>query len=348
MQSPPPEARLVATFEQGLRQAVSEIDGYCWGDVDSITEQKLLLMAIRDHGLEEEVTIQWYADGDMLPELDNGIENSETLAIRDEEGPYPTVRQIAEYYLAAEDSSETLPTAASTTEVIDAETFGWLREYYERRDGPFRDLYLANIDIHLHLHQCARACDPEASVDDFPGNLVQPLSERTSDMKRELLRFQIFAGFEPYVTEFATVAETVLDECAHRDVPAMGREERSEYHKLLQHLDTFYYNGLWKQITRLVAVHTISGPEAHFERAAKWQRVEETEAKFVETFEKFEETAREYGIDVEIETDRLPEVWINRESVERDEFLDWESSQSLSRDAVSSVPDDDPVHDIVS
>jgi hypothetical protein len=347
MSFPSTEVRLIATFKQGLKRAVSDIDGYSWDDVDSITEQKLLLMAIRDHGLEGEVTIQWYADGDMLPELDDGIENGENLAIRDEEGPYPTVQQIAEYYIATERDSESLPTGASITAVIDAETFSWLRGYYEQRDGPFQDLYLANIDIHLHLYQCARACDPEASVGEFPENLIQPLSERGSDMKRELLRFQIFAGLEPYVTEFTRVAKIVLDECAHREVPAMGPEERSEYQKLLQHLDTFYYHGLWKQITRLIAVHTVSGPEDYFERAANWGRVEKTEQKFIEVFKEFKETASKYDIDVDIKEEQLPEVWINRESIPKEEFLSWELDQSLPKDAVSSVPEDDPIYDLV-
>jgi hypothetical protein len=347
MSFPSTEVRLIATFKQGLEEAVSCVDGYSWDDVDSITEQKLLLMAIRDHDLESDVTIQWYADGDMLPELDDGIEDSEQLAIRDEEGPYPTVRQITEYYLATEEGSATLPTGRSITEIIDAETFHWLREYYEQRDGPFQDLYVANLDIHLHLHQCARACDPESAVDDFPESLVQPLSERTSDLKRELLRFQIFAGLEPYVTQFTHVAETVLEECAHREVAAMDREERAEYQKLLQHLDTFYYHALWKQITRLIAVHTVSGPRDYFERAANWGRVEKTEEKFLEVFDEFEATVSEYGIDVAIEDEQLPELWINRESVSKDAFLDWTLDQSLSKDAVSSVPEDDPVHDLV-
>lgn len=346
MSFPTTEVRLIATFKQGLKQAVSDIDDYSWDDVDSITEQKLLLMAIREHGLDGEVTIQWYADGDMLPELDSGIGNAENLAIRDEEGPYPTVQQIAEYYIATEDS-ETLPTGASITEVIDPETFSWLREYYEQRDGPFQDLYLANIDIHLHLYQCARACDPEATVDEFPENFIQPLSERAGDMKRELLRFQIFAGLEPYVTEFTHVAETVLNECAHQGVIAMGQEERSEYQKLLQHLDTFYYHGLWKQITRLIAVHTVSGPEDYFKRAANWGRVQKTEQKFIEVFKEFKETASEYGIDVNIKEEQLPEVWINRESITKEEFLNWELDQSLPKDAVSSVPEDDPIYDLV-
>ncbi|MCF2208161.1 hypothetical protein KI372_02945 [Halobacterium salinarum] len=347
MPFPSTEVRLIATFKQGLKQAVSDIDGYSWDDVDSITEQKLLLMAIRDHDLDSEVTIQWYADGDMLPELDHGIENAGELAIRDEEGPYPAVQQVAEYYIATEENSESLPTEMSITEVINAETFSWLREYYDQRDGPFQDLYLANIDTHLHLYQCAKACDPEAAVEDFPENLIQPLSERTSEMKRELLRFQVFAGLESYVTQFTKVAETVLDECANRGVAEMDQEQRSEYQKLLQHLDTFYYHGLWKQITRLIAVHTVSGPEDYFERAANWGRVEKTKEKFVEVFSEFAETASEYDIDVDIKEDQLPEVWINRESITKEEFLDWELGQSLPKDAVSSVPEDDPVYDLV-
>jgi uncharacterized protein YhaN len=166
-------------------------------------------------------------------------------------------------------------------------------------------------------------------------------------MKRELLRYQIFAGLESYVAEFASVAETVLSECARQEITAMNQEERSNYRKLLQHLDTFYYHGLWKQITRLIAVHTVDGPDDYFERAANWGRIEKTKEKFIEVFGEFKETASEYDIEVEINEERLPEVWVTKESITKEEFINWELEQALSRDAVSPVPEDDPIHDLV-
>jgi|AntRauMinimDraft_3_1070383.scaffolds.fasta_scaffold00725_8 hypothetical protein len=348
MSFPSTEVRLIATFKQGLKKAVGEIDGYSWDNVDSITEQKLLLMAIRDQGIEDEVTIQWYADGDMLPKLDDGIDNLDKIAIYDEDGEYPSVNQVRDYYTATESDSATLPTATSVTDVIDEETFGWLREYYEQREGPFQGLYLCNIDIHLHLYQCANACDPDSGVEEFPDEIVRQLKKRTTDMKQELLRFQIFRGLETYVSEFADVAETVLVECSERGIEEMGPEERAEYQRLLQHLDTFYYQGLWKQITRLIAVHTIDGPEDYFYRAADWGRVEETKEKFVDVFEQFQETAADYDVEVGMDEDWLPEVWILRESISKEEFLDWERDQALPREAVSPVSNEDPTRDLVS
>ena len=348
MSLPSAEVRLIATFKQGLKKAVDEIDGYSWDDVDSITEQKLLLMAIRDHELEDEVTIQWYADGDMLPKLDDGIDNPETIAIHDQGGEYPPVNQVEEYYTSTESDSANLPTGASLKEAIDADTFDWLRQYYEERDGPFQELYLCNIDIHLHLYQCAKACDPESGVEEFPDDLVQQLDERATDMKQELLRFQIFRGLETYVSEFTDVAETVLTECADRGINEMEPEERSEYKVLLQHLDTLYYEGLWKQITRLIAVHTIEGPNDYFVGAANWGLIKETKEKFVDEFERFKKTAADDDIEVDIDEEWLPEIWILRESIEREEFLDWDRDQALPREVVSPVPDDDPMHDLVS
>lgn len=349
MSLPSLEVRIIATFKRGLKKAVNEYNGRSWSDVDSITEQKLLLMGIRDYGLNDEVTIQWYADGDMLPELDNGIDDPEHLAITDDDdGPYPTVKEISNYYNPEKngppedtDREETMP------EIIRADTFDWLREYYERRRGPFQELYLTNLDIHLHNYQCVQACDLEQKTD-FPEELVRPVATATGELKRELLRYQIFSGLEPYVTEYSRVATTVMEWCEENGVPDLDRQERTDYKRLFSHLNTFYYQGLWKQITRLVAVYTIDGPQAYFERAADWGRIDRTREKFIDVFGKFQATADEYGIDVNIREDRLPEVWIKKEGISKEEFVDWNMEKSLSETEMLPISDDDPVADLAS
>lgn len=348
MSLPSLEVRIIATFKQGLKNAVSEYNGVSWSDVDSITEQKLLLMGIRDYTVNEEVTIQWYADGDMLPELDNGIDDPEHLAIRDGEGdngPYPTVQEISSYYNPEKDESlERTDREETMPEIVHADTFDWLREYYERRHGPFQKLYLTNLDIHLHNYQCMQACDLEHETD-FPDELVQPAATATDELKRELLRYRIFSGLEPYVTEFFRVANAVMEWCKENDVPNLSPKKRADYERLFSHLNTFYYQGLWKQIIRLVAVYTIDGPQAYFERAADWGRIDRARTKFIEVFEKFQATADEYGIDVSIREERLPEVWIKKEGISKEEVVDWNMEDSLSETELLPIADDDPVMD---
>lgn len=349
MSLPSLEIRIIATFKRGLEKAVSEYNGLSWSDIDSITEQKLLLMGIREYELDGEVTIQWYADGDMLPELDNGIENPEHLAITDgDDGPYPTVGEVANYYNpevgeqpGLTDRGETMP------EIVRADTFRWLREYYERRHGPFQRLYLTNLDIHLHNYQCVRACDSERETE-FPDDLVQPLITATEELKQELLRYQIFSGLEAYVTEFFRVANAVMEWCEENGIPELDRQACMEYKRLFSHLNTFYYQGLWKQITRLIAVYTIDGPQAYFERAADWGRIDRTRRRFIEVFEKFRDTATEYDIDVTIREERLPEVWIKKEGISKEEFVGWNVENSLSEAEVFPIADDDPITDLAS
>jgi hypothetical protein len=349
MPFPSTEVRIIATFKQGLKQAVSDYNGLSWDDVDSITEQKLLLMGLREFGLEDEVTIQWYADGDMLPELDDGIDAPEEIAIQNgDDGPYPTVRQVAAYYNPEEgeqselaDQDETMP------EIVRADTFDWLREYYQQREGPFQELYLKNMDIHLHNYQCMNACDPEQDVE-FPDDLIQPLMTATEEMKRELLRYPIFNGLEPYVTEFSRVAESVMEWCEENSIKDLDQRELEEYKRLFSHLNTFYYHGLWRQVTRLIAVYTIDGPEAYFERAAEWGRIDKTREKFIEVFENFRDTAEDYDIEVSIRRDRIPEVWIKQEGFSEEDLVNWDMENSLSEEEISTIPDDDPAADLVS
>lgn len=349
MSLPSLEIRIIATFKQGLKRAVSEYNGLSWSDVDSITEQKLLLMGIRAYELEDEVTIQWYADGDMLPELDKGIDDTGHLAITDgDDGPYPTVGEISSYYNPEKDEqSEHTDQAETMPEIVRADTFDWLREYYKRRRVPFQELYLTNLDIHLHNYQCVQACDLERETA-FPDDLVQPLVTATEKLKQELLRYQIFSGLETYVTEFFRVANAVMEWCEENTIPELDQQARTEYKRLFSHLNTFYYQGLWKQITRLVAVYTIDGPQAYFERAADWGRIDRTRKRFIEVFEKFQKTATEYGIDVNIREERLTEVWVKKEGVSKEEFVDWNVRNSLSKAEVVPISDDDPVTDLAS
>ena len=358
MSFPSIEVRLIATFKQGLKEAVSDYNGLDWDDVDPITVQKLLLMGIREFGLEDEVTIQWYADGDVLAVLEPGnslpdrvegqIESPREIAITGEDGgEYPTVDEVATFYNPEKGEGARLGSRSETMpEIIQADTFQWLQEYYESRDGPFKDLYLANLDIHLHNYQSKKACTPEEDVE-FPDDLIEPLEEATDEMKRELLRYRIFDGMGPYVTEFRRVAVTIMEWCEEQDTRSMDEETRDEYVPLLSHLNTFYYQGLWKPIARMMAVYTVEGPAAHFERAADWGRLDTVRDKYLDVFGRFQETANDYRIELDIREERLPEVWIKKEDISKEEVLNWDIEDSLSKEEVRTISDDDPAADLL-
>lgn len=315
-------------------------------------------MGIREHDLEEEVTIQWYADGDMLAVLGKGnklptldednIESPQEIAITgDDGGNYPTVEEVATFYKPNEGGVSQLGSQDETMpEIVQADTFSWLQEYYETRDGPFQKLYLTNLEIHLHNYQCRQASLPEEGAE-FPDDLVQPLVEATEEMKQELLRYRIFDGLGPYVTEFRRVAVSVMEWCEEQEIGSLDEEERAEYEPLLSHLNTFYYQALWKPITRIIAVYTIEGPRDHFERAADWGRLDTVREKYLDVFSRFRERAEEYGIEVDIQEERLPEVWIKKEGISKEEFLSWDIEESLSREDVKTISDDDPAANLL-
>jgi hypothetical protein len=358
MSFPSIEVRLIATFKEGLKEAVSDDNSVDWDDVDPITEQKLLLMGIREFGLEDEVTIQWYADGDVLavlepgnrlPDQDEGqIESPREIAITGEDGgEYPTVDKVATFYHPDEgdvnrlgERNEAMP------EIIREDTFQWLQEYYESRDGPFKKLYQTNLDIHLHNYRCKKACNPNTDVE-LPDDLVQPLVEATDEMKRELLRYRIFDGMGPYVTEFRRVAVSVMEWCEEQEIRSMDEEDRVEYEPLLSHLNTFYYQALWKSITRIIAVYTIEGPEAYFEQAADWGRLDTVREKYLEVFGQLEKRADDHGVNLGIREERLPELWIKKEGISKEDFLNWDIEDSLPEEEVKTISDDDPAADLL-
>jgi hypothetical protein len=139
-----------------------------------------------------------------------------------------------------------------------------------------------------------------------------------------------------------------MEWCEEQDIRSMDEEVRVEYEPLLSHLNTFYYQALWKPITRIIAVYTIEGPAAHFERAADWGRLDTVREKYLEVFGRFLERADDYGIELDIREERLPEVWIKKEDVSKEEFLNWDIEDSLSKEEVRTISDDDPAADLLS
>lgn len=339
MTEAPVETRLISTFKKGLEEAVAESGSLSWeSDVDSIQEQKLLLMAIREMGLEDQVTIEWYADGDMLPKLDEA-DNPSVLAIASddgEDGTYPTVSQVKQYFLEEADPS--------LESILGQDTFEWLKDYYAEHDTPFEELYLANMQIHLHNLQCAKVCNPAEEEQEFPDEFVEPISAGVRKMKAELVRYPLFYNLPPYVTEYGRVAERVMEWCEEIDID--NQDDVTEYETLFNHLNRFYYQAVWKLITARIAVYTIEGPNDHWERLDIWNNLDRGRDVFISEFNKFKETANEFDISVDIRRDRLPDAYV--EEWELQDVLEWDESESLSSEKIRSPSDEDPVANLVN
>lgn len=306
------EKGILEAFRRGLKHAVSEADSVSWDDVDSIKQHKLLLMGIRNFSdVEEHVTVQWYLDGDMLPALEEEPGPIQTNAgVSD--GPIPEVEEIEEFYL--EELEEPLE------EILHAETFEWLKSYYEDRNVPFKQAYLANMDIHMHITQCARFCDPEYPNATLPENLVSPIEEASKEMKTELIKYPLFRNLPPLVTEFERVATKTLSWLEEQSLE--DPDKREEYTKLLKHLDSFYYNGVWKPISNRIGYYTIRGPSEDDERDDHIDNLKRTRQNFLKLSTQFRNRATDYGVPIEVRTERIPDLRPEERNFQ--EILEWE------------------------
>lgn len=304
------EEGILETFRRGLKNVVSDAEGVSWDDVDPIKQHKLLLMGIRNFpDIEERVTIQWYLDGDMLPALEEGAGPIQTNAGA-EDGPIPKVAEIEEFYQGLEELVE---------QILESETFQWLKEYYESREVPFKQVYLSNMDIHLHITRWARYCDPEQPDEPRPDESAEPVTEAATAMKRELIKYPLFRNLAPFVTEFARAAEQTLKWVAEQDLE--DEAVRVECMKLLKHLDSFYYNGVWRPISNRIGYYTVHGPREEKEREDHLHSLKQARRNFLQRSIDFRGRAAEQGIDIEIRSERIPRL----QPDERDfsELLDW-------------------------
>jgi hypothetical protein len=290
---------------------VSEAEVVDWDDVDSIKEHKLLLMGIRNFfGVSDHVTIQWYLDGDMLPNLEEQSGPIQTNAgVPD--GPILEVKEIEEFY--AEDMRESLE------EILKAETFQWLKTYYEQRDVPFKQAYSANMDIHMHILRCARFCDPEYPNATLPEDLTSPIEEASTELKQELVKYPLFRNLPPLVTEFERVTTQVLAWLEEQDLE--NPDGRAEYTKLIKHLDSFYYNGVWRPISNRIGYYTIHGPGEDDEREEHITHLKRAQQNFLKLSTQFRSRAQKHGLRIEIRTERIPRL--QPEERNFSELLEW-------------------------
>lgn len=305
------EKGILEAFRRGLKNAVSEAEDVDWDDVDSIKQHKLLLMGIRNFpGVSDHVTIQWYLDGDMLPNLEEESGPIQTNAgVSD--GPIPEVDDIKEFYVR--EIEEPLE------ETLGADTFQWLKTYYEHQDVPFKQAYLANMDIHLHLTECARFCNPEYPNATLPDDLTSPIEEASTRLKQELIKYPLFRNLPPFVTEFERVAVQVLTWLEDQDLENI--DDCSEYTKLIKHLDSFYYNGVWRPISNRLGYYTVDGPSEADNREDHIENLKRARQNFLRHSSQFRNRANDYGLRIDIRTERIPKLRPEERNFQ--ELLDW-------------------------
>lgn len=292
------EKGIIEAFRRGLKNAVSEAEGVEWEDVDSIKQHKLLLKGIRNFpNTTDYVTIQWYLDGDMLPNFEEQSGPIQTNAgVSD--GPIPELETIEEFY--AEQMEESLE------EILEAETFPWLKTYYEREDVPFKRAYLANMDIHLHLLQCAQFCDPEYPNTQLPDDLTSPIEEASTELKQELIKYPLFRNLPPFVTEFERVAIQVMDWLEEQDLE--NPDDCTEYTKLIKHLDSFYYKGVWRPISNRIGYYTVAGPSEDNNREDHIRDLKRARKNFINLSTRFRRRANDYGLSIDVRIERIPKL----------------------------------------
>lgn len=317
------EKGILETFRRGLKNAVSEADGVNWDDVDSIKQHKLLLCGIRNYpDVSELVTIQWYLDGDMLPNLEEESGPIQTNA-GVSEGPIPRVNEIEQFYLDG--------MRQSLEEILNADTFPWLKRYYEQQDVPFKQIYLANMNIHLHLLQYARFYDPEHPKTTLPSNLVSPIKEAAMKMKQELIKYPLFRNLPPFVTEFERVATQTLSWLDEQDIETS--DNRAEYTRLIKHLDSLYYKVIWRPISNRIGYYTVQGPTEEMNREDRISDLEHARQNFLKFSNQFRREASDYGLSIQMRPERIPRL--RPEERNLNEILDW-------------VPEDDTAESITA
>ena len=145
MSNPYREDVLIVKLREGLYEAIQQAPEIDVRDLDSITFQKLLLKSIDYFDLREDITIQWYLDGEFIgknqAKIDKLGEKGRLNRINEFHlSQTPSVDQIADFYLSM--------TEPSFSEFVHNSTFEYLREYYqENKEIPYRELYLKNLDI---------------------------------------------------------------------------------------------------------------------------------------------------------------------------------------------------------
>jgi len=310
------EEQLLTKFRRALKKAVEQSEGIQWGDVDDRVEQKLMLSAIRNFELDHHVTIQWFKDGDVLTELDSLDSNVILTNAGVEDGPIPPEEAIISYFNSGMEEWD-------LQDVVNADDRSeWLMEYYESADMRFEEIYYKEMEIHLYLKRCRKACLDEITDNPFKRDIAEPLREATNDLKSELVRYPLFRNVPPYITEFERIGGNILNQIQDNVEESEG--EYSNYIDVFSQLNKFFYNTVWEIIANRIGFYTAKGPSEKVVRAYRKGTLLVAHETFVSEFDNLQDVCNQHNISVSAETGRLPNL--NPEYDEIEALLEWEES----------------------
>lgn len=236
----------VVKLREGLWSAVTESNIIDPDDIDSIRFQKLLIQGIQHFNLEDEVTVEWYLDGDVVSASAADVRLAGDTTELQQAHQYhldrhPTVDQIEEFYSGVLDEEY--------VQEADRDVIAFLRDYYQdHKSIPYRDLYLANLEIDAALTEARRQASQGKAI---PKSKKSEFISGCRTLKLEVLCYEEFEGTAEYIDAFEGGGLAIFDQLLQRD--NRPEEPFEEY-------DRFYYYGLWNAIATIISYHNSSGP----------------------------------------------------------------------------------------
>ncbi len=323
----------VAKLREGLWSAVTESNIIDPDDIDSIRFQKLLIQGIQHFNLEDEVTVEWYLDGDVVSSNAADVRLAgDTTELRQAHQFHldrrPTVDQIEEFYSGVLDKDY--------VQEADRDVIEFLRDYYQdHKSIPYRDLYLANLKIDGALTEAKRQAlqgkvIPQSKKLDFISGC------RT--LKLEVLCYEEFEGTAEYIDAFESGGIAIFNQLLKRDNPP---------EKPFEEYDRFYYYGLWNVIATLISYHNSSGPSEPQNKQDRKEELDDMRESFNKRYQGLSNWLKEeHDVDLPSLPSELPplEIGSNGPEVEEsisDEDID-EELGSLRYDDVNTELDESP------
>ncbi|MEZ3116520.1 hypothetical protein RYH80_11435 [Halobaculum sp. MBLA0147] len=292
------EEPLLSTIDAELPRAAAELEGVSPDDLDSITEQKLILHTVREFGLENYVTTQCYLHGDVAVrgKSENRSGNAKLELPTGVDTDIPTSEEIAEQLVG--------PSSAYVQDALSTETFDWLESYYEEEDIPFERVYLAALPVYANLHRTRDAAMGQTSGS-IPENITTVVAESCTELKRVTSRYALFDGIQPYVTEFHRAVEPFLQWTEKQDWDSSTPlEYYEEFHRLYE----LFYDGVWRGCGQRMSYVTVEGPSADSTRDRREREADNQHQAFRTKLRRFQMELDGLDVTAEADVDRLPDL----------------------------------------
>lgn len=296
------EKILNAKLREGLWEAIQDSEVVDPDDIDSIRFQKLLVRGFKHFDLDERATIEWYLDGEISasPAADSNLMGSKQEFKSAHEfhmNRYPTVSDAADFYRSELDEEY--------VGKLDEGTFRYLREYYETHESiPYRDLYLANLDIDKVL---AKAESRVSNGNDLTEDFITDFSKVCRALNQELLMHEEFTGTLEYVDAFEAGGENLLKQIL--------QQEPDNAAKLIAEYDSFYYYGLWRIVARIISYYQVTGNSALDKKSQRKEELSSAQGDFRERYEGLADWMADYEIELPQLPENLPDLSIDNDGV---------------------------------